>query len=294
MASRLNRGVLVIGRMAAGLGQQSSRMPPAEPVQTRELSALATQLHRVGEELHASILRERSLEASRRELVAWISHDLRTPLAGIRAVIEALQDGVVTDAVTVRRYHEIIGTEVDRLSGMVDDLFRLSRIHDGLTNLRVEAASLGDLVSDALSVAAPAAEARQINLRGHVPDRDVRCRWPRPSSSGSCATCSTTPSATRPPAGRYPWTPRRDQIRRSFGCATAAEAYPRWISSGSSMSATAGTSPVAPALGGRARLGLAIAQGLVAAHGGQIDVDNEERGCCFTVRLPAARPLLTG
>jgi signal transduction histidine kinase len=60
-------------------------------------------------QLDAASKRERSLEGARRELVAWVSHDLRTPLAGIRAMAEALEDGVVADDESVRRYHSSCG-----------------------------------------------------------------------------------------------------------------------------------------------------------------------------------------
>ncbi|MDP9393512.1 MAG: cell wall metabolism sensor histidine kinase WalK [Actinomycetota bacterium] len=72
--------------------------------------------------------RSRAVESSCRDLVAWVSHDLRTPLAGIQAMAEALQDGVVEDP--ARHQHGIL-TEVQRMSGMVDDLLSLSRIHAG-------------------------------------------------------------------------------------------------------------------------------------------------------------------
>src|SRR6266545_5255967 len=83
--------------------------------------------------------RERSAEASRRELVAWISHDLRTPLAGIRAMAEALADGVVSAPRDVAGYAQRIGTETNRLAGMVDDLFELSRITAGALRLTMSA-----------------------------------------------------------------------------------------------------------------------------------------------------------
>src|SRR5207302_9659078 len=92
--------------------------------------------------------RERTLEASRRELVAWVSHDLRTPLAGIRAMVEALEDRIVDDGDTVARYHRTIRIEADRLAGLVDDLFELSRIESAALELRTERVPLGDLVSD--------------------------------------------------------------------------------------------------------------------------------------------------
>ena len=74
---------------------------------------------------------ERAAEASRRQLVAWVSHDLRTPLAGIRAMSEALEDAVVVDPAEVADYARRISSETTRLSTMVDDLFELSRINAG-------------------------------------------------------------------------------------------------------------------------------------------------------------------
>src|SRR6266516_1534416 len=74
----------------------------------------------------AARAKERAAEAHRRDLVAWVSHDLRTPLAGMRAMAEALEDGVVVDPETVAEYHRRIRTEADRMSELVDDLFELS------------------------------------------------------------------------------------------------------------------------------------------------------------------------
>ncbi len=68
--------------------------------------------------------REGRLESSRRELVSWVSHDLRTPLAGMRALLEALEDGSAPDA---SRAHRQIRSEVDRMTRMVEDLLELSR-----------------------------------------------------------------------------------------------------------------------------------------------------------------------
>jgi signal transduction histidine kinase len=85
--------------------------------QTRAAAAAAA-------ELEAS----RELERRRREMAAWISHDLRTPLAGMRAMTEALEDGVAPDP---PRYLRQLHMEVDRLSGMVDDLLALSRLQSG-------------------------------------------------------------------------------------------------------------------------------------------------------------------
>src|SRR4051812_35127698 len=84
---------------------ESGRFVAPEKKLLVELGELATELSTAYERLEAAHARERALEASRRELVAWVSHDLRTPLAGLRAMAEALEDEVVTDAETVHRYH---------------------------------------------------------------------------------------------------------------------------------------------------------------------------------------------
>ena len=112
--------------------------------------------------------REQALEGSRRELVAWVSHDLRTPLSAIRALVEALEDGIVDDRPTVARYHTMLRIEAERLSGLVDDLFELSRTQAGVLRLEFESVSLADLVSDALAGASAVAATKGVHLEGHV------------------------------------------------------------------------------------------------------------------------------
>ena len=109
--------------------------------------------------------REARLEESRRELVSWVSHDLRTPLAGMRAMTEALEDDMADDPA---RYHRQIRVEVDRMVRQVDDLFELSRIHAGVLSLSLQPVVLGDLVSEAIAAADPVAQARRVRLGGAV------------------------------------------------------------------------------------------------------------------------------
>src|SRR5207253_6633093 len=119
---------------------------------TAELDGLRRELTTTADRLAESRERERALERSRRELVAWVSHDLRTPLAGLRAMAEALEDGVATDPA---RYHHRIRVEADRLAALVDDLFELSRIQAGALRLTLERVPVADVVSDALASAQP-------------------------------------------------------------------------------------------------------------------------------------------
>ncbi|MGB8963359.1 MAG: HAMP domain-containing sensor histidine kinase, partial [Pseudonocardiaceae bacterium] len=109
--------------------------------------------------------RDRAAESARRELVAWISHDLRTPLAGIRAMTEALADRVVTDPAEVAQYAHRIGRQTQRLGGMVDDLFQLSRISSGALRLTLSAIPLGEVVSEALAAEAVTAARKGVRLR---------------------------------------------------------------------------------------------------------------------------------
>lgn len=112
---------------ARSFGDGGTFAAPEAPA-TAELAALTRELAATSAKLDSSRERERALETSRRELVAWISHDLRTPLAGLRAMSEALEDGMAVDS---RRYLRQIRTEVERMNDMVGDLFELSRIHAG-------------------------------------------------------------------------------------------------------------------------------------------------------------------
>ncbi|MGH3988364.1 MAG: sensor histidine kinase, partial [Pseudonocardiaceae bacterium] len=109
--------------------------------------------------------RDRAAESARRELVAWISHDLRTPLAGIRAMTEALADSVVTDPDEVAQYAQRIGQQTQRLTGMVDDLFQLSRISSGALRLTLSAIPLGEVVSEALAAESVTAARKGVRLQ---------------------------------------------------------------------------------------------------------------------------------
>jgi signal transduction histidine kinase len=252
-----------------------------------ELAALAAELEDMGRRLEASRARERTLEGARRELVAWVSHDLRTPLAGIRAMSEALTDGVVTDADTVARYHATIQSETERLAALVDDLFELSRIHADAVTLTLGRASLGDVVSDALASARPVAEARGVRLDGRVTGAPPPVRLAS-QEMGRVLQNLLDNAIRHTPAGGTVTVDVRDAddralvtVRDECGGIPARDldrvfdlAY----------RGDAARSPGDDHRG--AGLGLAIARGLVEAHDGDIAVRNDDGGCRFTVRLP--------
>ena len=133
-----------------------------------EVGELAAALNDMTERLDASFTRERELERARSELIRAISHDLRTPLASIRAMVESMNDGVVTDSETVKRYLGATQSEVENLSQLINDLFELSQIDAGVLELHMERSSLQDLISDTMESMSAQAAGRKLTLKGTV------------------------------------------------------------------------------------------------------------------------------
>jgi signal transduction histidine kinase len=272
---------------------------PAEPGAARpavadaphELARLAEELAAMEARLDESRGRERALDESRRELVAWVSHDLRTPLAGIRAIVEALEDGVVEDPTTVSRYHRVLREEADHLADLVDDLFELSRTQAGALRLQFERVSLGDLVSDALASSAPVAEAKRVRLEGHV-------LGPAPELDASAPEVLRVLRNLLENAIRH--TPSDGSIVVEAGIEPedSDRVFVSVLDSGGGVPEAdlgrifdvAFQVDRARTPGTGAGLGLAIAKGFVDAHHGELTVRNENGGARFTLRLPRRRP----
>ena len=96
-----------------------------------ELAQLTQSFNAMAAQLELMQKKQQELDTLRRELVAWVSHDLRTPLTSMRAVLEALADGVVDDPETVRRYYRVTQQDIRSLSHLIDDLFDVSQIDAG-------------------------------------------------------------------------------------------------------------------------------------------------------------------
>ncbi len=111
---------------------------------------------------------KRQLEQTRRDLTAWVSHDLRTPLASMRVMVEAILDGVVEDEDTVQRYLDSSRAEIEHLSQLIDDLFELAQLDVGHQQLALQRASLRDMISDTIGSMTPKAAQHGISLRGEV------------------------------------------------------------------------------------------------------------------------------
>ena len=231
---------------------------------------------------------ERAVEESRRQLVAWVSHDLRTPLAGIRAMSEALEDSVVTEPAEVTRYARRINAETGRLATMVDDLFELSRINAGALSIDFRPQSSQELVAAAMESVAPTAAQRGLRLAARADPN-----WPLVSGSSyelERVLRNLLVNAVRhtPAGGEVTVLAGREDgqavLRVRDGCGGIAETdLPRVFDV-----AFRGAQARSPDGTTGAGLGLAIARGLARAHGGEIEVRNVGPGCEFSVHLPLA------
>jgi signal transduction histidine kinase len=251
--------------------------------------ALASELERVRRRVEAMTERERALERSRRELVAWVSHDLRTPIAGIRAMVEALDDGVLYEPVDVKRYHLQLITEADRLARLVDDLFELSRIEADALQLTLERVPLGELVSDAVATAAAVAQAKGVRIDGRVHDLQPVVAGSAPELTRIVHNLLDNAIRHTPPGGSV-----EVLVRCSEGVAEVSVRDGCGGIPGDDLDRVfdlayrGDTARTPDPRNANAGLGLAIARGLVEAHRGDIAVHNELGGCRFIVRLPLA------
>lgn len=284
VAAFVLRGFRALTAGARQLGDTGSYVADGSgPAEFRQLSA---ELSRASARLGAARERERQLESSRRELVAWVSHDLRSPLAGLRAMTEALEDGMVDDPA---RYHAQMRAEVDRMVRMVDDLFELSRIQAGVLQLALQPVSVADLVSEAIAGADPVARAAGVRLGGSV-DQDVIVTADPAGLSRVVANLVTNAIRHTPSDGVVSITGQlvegAVELTVSDGCGgIPADDLPRVFDL-----AWRGSAARTPRTGERqgtgAGLGLAIVKGIVEAHQGTVQVRNDVAGCRFLVRLP--------
>ncbi|TCN42100.1 signal transduction histidine kinase [Kribbella orskensis] len=261
-----------------------------------ELAAITDELEMTRKRLAASHDRERALEASRRELVAFMSHDLRTPLAGLRAVSEGLEDGVIDDVPGALRQ---MRTTVDRMTGLVDDLFELSRLSAAPPPRRRTAVSLRELAEDVAGETCEHARSEGVSLKVSTPSDDDRLAVHGDADELTRAVTNLVGNAIRhtEPGGTVKLTVDRDtdgrvrlavtdgcggipddDLERVFDIGWRGDEQ-RTPTSGSSSNSSGGG------------LGLAIARGVVESHEGTIGVTNIDGGCAFEIDLP---PVPTG
>jgi signal transduction histidine kinase len=234
---------------------------------------------------------ERAAEQSRRRLVAFVSHDLRTPLAGIRAVAEAIADGVVNQD-EAREQAKHIEQESIRLSEMVDDLFEMSKINAGAVQPAHDTVALDEVVDDVVAVHRIVAERAGVALQVNLPDEPVRVIGSDRALVRVLSNLVANAIAHTPHGGRVKLALGHDEQGGwarvdDTGVGIDQADLPRVfdVAYRGSNGRVPRTDSSLPSGSG---LGLAIAAGLVQAHGGTLSARNLDAGARFEVRLPSA------
>ena len=253
-----------------------------------ELSALAASFNQMSARLEQAASKQRELDTLRRDLIAWAGHDLQTPLASVRAIVEALADGVVDDPQTVQRYLQTARRDIQNLSHLIDDLFQMAQLDAGGLSLDREQASLSDLVSDTLESFTTHASRQGVTLTGKVMP-GVDPVWMDVQRIGRVLN-NLIGNALRHTAQGGTISVEVERSGQGVlvsvhdsGEGISAEDLPhifdRFYRGEKSRSRRTGG----------AGLGLAIAKGVVEAHGGQIGVESQAGlGTRFYFTLPTS------
>ncbi len=276
-----------------GPAPQRATSTPPRSAAPAEITALAEELDVTRDRLESAERQARAVEDSRRELVAFMSHDLRTPLAGLRALAEGLEDGVVEDQPGALRQ---MRQTVERMNGLVDDLFELSRLQAGTSGAGQQPGamvSVLELSHDVVGELGAYAKQRGVALVLEAPPDDDRLAVHGNGDELARALTNLVGNAIRHTgrdgsvslsSGRGD--DGRIRVAVTDGCGGIAEPDldrlfdVGWRAAPDRSSEDAG-----------AGLGLAIAKGIVEAHSGSVGVSNVRGGCRFEVHLPGSRRL---
>jgi signal transduction histidine kinase len=254
-----------------------------------ELASLAKAFNHMSLQLQESDQKQRQLETLRRDLIAWAGHDLRTPLASVRAIVEALADGVVEDSETEQRYLNTARRDIQNLSLLIDDLFQMAQLDAGGFKLDLELASLNDLVSDTLESFSALAEQQEVELTGRVAPGIDPVRMDVQRIGRVLNNLVGNALRHTPPGGSVVV----EAVLMANGVQLEVQdtgegirvedlphVFERFYRGEKSRSR----------LTGGAGLGLAIAKGIVEAHGGRIGVESTTgQGTRFFFNLPTTR-----
>lgn len=257
------------------------------PVSGRdEVAQAGMAFNEMAAQLEQAAADRREVEQLRRDLIAWTSHDLRTPLTSIRAMIEALHDGLVSDEETVRRYYRTIRADIVSLNVLIDDLYELAQLEAGGLQMERSLASLHDLISDALESFQALARKRDIMLEGTVDEGIDPVKVNAQKIGRVLNNLIGNAVKYTPPGGKVCVSAWRDGdgfhiTVEDSGPGFAEEDLPRVFEQ-----FYRGEEARSRATGG-AGLGLAIAQAIVEGHEGQMWAGNRlEGGAVVGLSIP--------
>jgi signal transduction histidine kinase len=251
-----------------------------------EMAALARSFNEMAAQLQAAGSRQRELDTLRRDLIAWVSHDLRTPLTSIRAIVEALADGVIEDPETVQRYLTTAQRDIRSLSSLIDDLFEMAQMDAGGLQLQRSTGSLADLISDTIESFSETARRQGVALTGQVEPGVDPVTMDVQRIGRVLRNLAGNALRHTPPGGQVRIEASRQSGRVTVQVEDSGEGirqedlpnvFERFYRGEKSRNRSTGGSG----------LGLAIARGVVEAHGGSIQVESAPgKGARFTFTIP--------
>ena len=251
-----------------------------------EVGELARAFNAMAAAVQAAFGRQRRAEQARRDLIAAVSHDLRTPLTALRAMAEALQDGVVADPATTRRYLRTMLGEIGRLDALIADLFELSRLDAGELRLDRRPVAIAALIEATILGQQAQAERQGVRLEHEDDDSPTPVAVDPARVQRVLANLVQNALQHTPAGGRVTVRARSDGAMvevevADTGAGIAAHALPHVFERFYRADPARGREH------GGAGLGLAIARGLVEAHGGRIWAESEvDRGTIVRFTLP--------
>lgn len=250
-----------------------------------EIAGLAISFNQMAKQLQENAEKQRELDFLRRDLIAWIGHDLQTPLASIRAIIEALADEMVDDPETIQRYLRTAQKDVRSLSLLIDDLFQMAQLDAGGLTIHKEMNSISDLVSDTIESFSEMAQRQGVQLEGEVASGFDHVYLDAPRISRVFYNLVSNALRHTPSGGVIKIHVKPSAENAFIEVSNTGEMIPpedlpflfeRFYRGEKSRSRATGGSG----------LGLAISKGFVEAHGGTVGVESRLEGTRFYFTIP--------
>jgi len=251
-----------------------------------EVGALANSFNQMAEQLQAADQARRAAEQMRTDLIAWASHDLQTPLASVRAILEALSDKVVDEPELVQRYLLTAQRDVRSLSMLIDDLFQMAQLDAGGLALHLEDSSLSDLISDTLESFSQLADRQNVKIIGSAEANIDPVRMDTSRIGRVLNNLIGNALRYTQAGGRIEVRARRTPGGVEVSVSDSGEGIPIEDQPKIFERFYRGEKSRNKATGGSG-LGLAISRGIVRAHGGELSVESQPgEGSRFTFTIP--------
>jgi len=280
-------GLVATGIGALATGDYASRVAVEG---ADEVTRLAVDVNGLARRLQEAEEQRQTLDRERRELTAAISHDLRTPLASVRAMVEALDDHIVEDSAEVERYYGAMRREIERLNRLIDDLFELAQMDAGALRLERQPVALHEVAADVVDAMQAQARRDDVTVTLSVEDEPPDLLLDGARIERAIANLLRNALEHTPPGGRIEVAVTPEQQRVALRVTDSGDGidqddlpyiWQRFYRGEKSRKR-------GPRAADGAGLGLAIVRGIVEAHGGSVDATSTPgHGATFTVWLPS-------